>query len=325
MNANFGSVNRHALLLETNLEQAGIVSRAQLLGSGWTSGMIRSQLHSFRWRVVLPGIYATTTGELSPKAWRWVGHLHAGNESAVAGLSALQAMGLEPFSLPVEVHVPRRCSVRDSCDVVEVKRKSSLGLVRVREGEPPIVQAADAVLDHVDSLDSSAAVMDWITKACQRHATTADKLAVALAARTRHRHRQLVLELISAMRDGATSVLEVDGVRRILRNHELPLGRGQVREYQSGAVVFRDRLIDPPGLVLEFDGRLGHADSGSRFRDGRRDNAVMLSGRVTLRLGWQDVHEDACDSAVMVEAMLIRCGWLGNATACGPSCSIAQR
>jgi hypothetical protein len=59
--------------------------------------------------------------------------------------------------------------------------------------------------------------------------------------------------------------------------------------------VLRDRVLEPFGIVIEFDGRLGHSDPTGRLRDNRRDNFVALTGRVPLRYGWQDVHERACE------------------------------
>ena len=49
--------------------------------------------------------------------------------------------------------------------------------------------------------------------------------------------------------------------------------------------LYRDRVIEEFGLVLEFDGRLGHADPTGRLRDFRRDNAVAASDDVALRFG----------------------------------------
>jgi hypothetical protein len=144
----------------------------------------------------------------------------------------------------------------------------------------------------------------------------------ALRRDPRVRHRKLIVSLLAEARDGATTALEIPGVNNILRMHGLPTGRGQVREVQSGAVVLRDRVIDEFGVVIEFDGRLGHADPSGRLRDHRRDNAVAVSGRVAMRFGWVDVQSHACEAAVQVATVLSRRGWAGILEPCGPKCRV---
>ncbi|MDQ1304742.1 MAG: hypothetical protein QG671_569 [Actinomycetota bacterium] len=86
--------------------------------------------------------------------------------------------------------------------------------------------------------------------------------------------------------------------------------------------MLRDRVLEPFGIVIEFDGRLGHSDPTGRLRDNRRDNFVALTGRVPLRYGWQDVHERACECADEIATVLALRGWRGTPEVCGAGCRL---
>ncbi len=77
--------------------------------------------------------------------------------------------------------------------------------------------------------------------------------------------------------------------------------------------------------TVELDGRLGHADLSSRWRDMRRDNASTLRGESTLRFGWADVTSHPCTVAAQVAAVLRAAGWRGAPQTCGPSCTVAAQ
>ena len=68
--------------------------------------------------------------------------------------------------------------------------------------------------------------------------------------------------------------------------------------------------------MVELDGRIGH-DGAGRFRDMRRDNRSVVSGRATLRYGHVDLLIRPCGVAWQVAAVLINRGWAGLPTRCG--------
>jgi hypothetical protein len=70
-------------------------------------------------------------------------------------------------------------------------------------------------------------------------------------------------------------------------------------------VVYRDVAY---GVVVELDGRAGHANVGSQWRDMSRDNAAALKGKITLRFGYQLVTEP-CATAAQVGLALRSRGW----------------
>lgn len=282
--------------------------------------MIAAQLGARRWARVLRGVYSTQTGKLSSASWLWAAHLYAGEESVICLGSALQAWRLAPFSLPVHVAVPWRQQWASVEDAVVLHRHRRRRPARSPRDLPPALTIEAAIIDTAGVTDRATEVAGLVTAACQRGHTTPARLARAMSSVQRIRHRRFIIDLLGEIQGGATTMLEVPGVRRILRAHGLPEGVGQVRERQGDGIALRDRVIRPYGLVIEFDGRVGHADPEGRLRDHRRDNAVVLSGRPVLRFGWVDVHEEACEAARQVATVLARLGWDGHLTPCGPAC-----
>ncbi len=314
--------SRHADIARRAAPQGGVVSRQQLLSIGWTDCRIRGQIAASRWARLLPGVYNTVTGEPDMAAWWWAAHLYAGDASRLTRASALQAWGLRAPQLPVEIAIPGARRLRKPPDELRVQRYWAPRPVRSPRGCPPTVELEHALLDMVIDTDGERDVIDAVTSVGQHRRFRLRSFERAIAARGSCRHRALLTSLIAEIRGGATSTLEVDGVRLVLRAHGLPTGRGQVRESQDGATVLRDRVLEPFGIVIEFDGRLGHSDPTGRLRDNRRDNFVALTGRVPLRYGWQDVHERACECAAEIAAVLVARGWHGTPEACGAGCRL---
>ncbi len=304
--------------------QNEVVGRTQLLSAGWTDAMIRANLDGSRWVRMLPGVYRVVTGEAPIEAWWWAAHLYAGWHSALAAASALQAWGVHTPATPVRIAVPADAALTPPGGRLIVVRHRKPRPVRSRAQLPPAIVVEHALIDHAATLDDAIDVTALVSQACQRGFTTPGRIRRAMADRLRVRHRRVITALLTEVEDGATTALEVSGVRRILRAHGLPVGRGQVRERQFGHQVVRDRVLEPWGIVIEFDGRLGHADPRGRFRDFRRDNAVALSGRLNLRFGWVDVEVEACEAAMQVAAGLRIRGWPGTPTRCGPTCRLPR-
>ncbi len=316
----YESVARHERARHLAEFQSGVLSRQQLLSVGWTAKAIYSQITASRWQSLASGVYLTHTGVASIRAWWWAAHLMGGDRSYLAGLSALQAWGLDEPRLPVHVAVPWRRHFLSAQSELVIIRHRFPAPTRSRGGLPPYALAEYAAIEASEKMASPRRVAAVVTEICQKGHTTPGKLAHAMTSYKRLRHRKLLLELVVEVRDGANSVLEFDGVRLVLNAHGLPKGAGQVRERANGAVVYRDRVIHEYGVIVEFDGRLGHADPSSRLRDDRRDLLALEMRRVTVRLGWADVHEDACRSAIQLARILRSRGWPGAPSPCGPMC-----
>ncbi|WP_231930277.1 hypothetical protein [Friedmanniella luteola] len=119
--------------------------------------------------------------------------------------------------------------------------------------------------------------------------------------------RQRLTDLLQDVAEGLESPLELAHLRDVERAHGLPKGRRN--QYRGGLRHRSDVGYDAYGVLVELDGRLGHADDGGRFRDFRRDDDFAVRSLVTLRYGWHDVSDLPCDIAQQVGTVITARGW----------------
>ncbi|HEX6444972.1 MAG TPA: type IV toxin-antitoxin system AbiEi family antitoxin domain-containing protein [Streptosporangiales bacterium] len=302
-------------------DQAGLLSRSQLLRAGVTVGQIRARISAGRWRRVHPGVVATFTGDLPRRAVLWTALLYAGEGATLSHRTAAEVHGIVDgidetvhVTMPVERRVRPRRGVR-------IQYAHRLARTRAAGRQPPIVNVDDTVLDLVDRSARPREAIDWVTRACQRRRTTPERLRTALALRKKIRWRAMVVAALTDVASGAETPLELAYLHRVERAHRLPAGVRQ-RHRKVGP---RSQWIDVEYAAfvvrVELDGRIGHVDDGV-FRDRHRDNDAAVAGFATLRLGWTDVYHDACASAGQVATVLRLHGWTGEPKRCGPSCTL---
>lgn len=314
---------RHERAVALANAHAGVISRAELAADGWSPQMIRSQLDAGRWRNMLRGVYSTTTGDQSIHAWWWAATLYAGNDALLCSESAAQAWGLLPASLPVHIATPSARKITPVAGIVKVSLRQATA-ARVEPDKCPAAQTIEnALLDTTAKLPLGAAC-DLIRTACTRWKTNPQALRRELDRRDRYPRRKALNALFDELADGVTSDLEAPLLSKVLRPHGLPPGRGQVRQQSGSKTVLRDRVLNEFGTLIETDGRLGHADATGRFRDMDRDNEASLSRWLTLRFGYDDVHERPCEAAFQVIRGIRPRGWTGQAQACGQHCRLPQ-
>jgi hypothetical protein len=137
----------------------------------------------------------------------------------------------------------------------------------------------------------------------------------------RLRGRHQLRQILSDAESGVQSFLEHIYLTRVERAHGLPTATRQLRATYGTEVNYRDAEYVPYDLIVELDGRAGHADSRSTWRDMQRDNVAALQGKTTLRFGYQLVA-DPCAAAAQIGAVLALRGWTGVLTPCSPTCPI---
>ena len=110
---------------------------------------------------------------------------------------------------------------------------------------------------------------------------------------------------------GGHSKLEREFLR-LMRESALPRPTCQAIHRRGGRTVARvDFLFEPFALVVEVNGRRGHASDAERAKDGQRRNELQAIGRQVLEFTWTDVTRDGRRVAGDVRAALRRLGWLG--------------
>ena len=300
-------------------QQQGIVSRSQLLSLGLSRSQARRNVANGRWRLLLPGVYATFTGPVGELASVWAAALGAGSGAAASQATALWLGGViddRPDVIHISIPAERRVHSHPG---VRIHRTRDFSDSVHPAALPPRSRVECAVLD-VSETARPGVVVDIVLRSIQRRPTTALRLRAALSSRPRHRHRWLLQEVLDEAGSGVHSQLERRYLRDVERRHRLPAGRrNRAERGTGGSNRYRDVRYRPWLTVVELDGRAAHP-ADEAFRDHRRDNAAAVAGDVVLRYGWRDVVDHPCQVAAEVAAVLQRRGWSGTPLPCGPRC-----
>lgn len=311
-------------------KQDGLLSRAQVLGLDGDDALIERQLASRRWARVHEGVYLDHTGKPTWRQRAWAAILtHA--PCALAGVSALRAHGLDVGtpSDPIELVVDLRRRVDDPPGVTtrRIKEYASRVQSNLRPPRERIEHAALTMASRARTEDAAVAVISDVVRSGR---TNVARIADALATRTRLRHRAFLEEVLADVDVGAMSALERRYLRDVERAHGLPVGVRQHREVIALApdgeqitVVYRDVVYDDHLTIVELDGRLGHDKALDRWADLGRDLAAAVTGRITLRAGWQQALEP-CRLAVVIATVLQQRGWTGSPRPCSPGCVVPE-
>jgi hypothetical protein len=301
--------------------QRGVLTVAQLAGSGLSKDALSSRVRIGVYQRLHRGVYATFSGEPSREAVLWAAVLVCGSGAMLSHQTAAEVAGLtdkQSSLVHVTISSQRRIATPSGL-VLHYSSRASQAVHPVRT--PPQTRVEETILDLAAAADSLDDVCGWVTRGIGRRLTVAELLLRALAARAKMRWRQELLELLSSAGDGVHSPLEWRHLRDVERPHGLPLGTAQARARVGDRVVYRDKLYAKFGIALELDGRVAHPGD-RRWDDIRRDNAAAADRIITLRYGWVDVATRPCEVAAEIAQVLVSRGFAG-ARPCSPGCPVA--
>lgn len=303
-------------LLNLAAEQAGVLTREQLLAHGLSDESVTRLLRHGWWQRLESGLYYCESGTPPWLALAWGGVLLGGDDARLGAEAAAHLHGLleSPPEL-ITVLVPH--GIKRTPRVCWQFIQERDGIRRRSRGAPPRLDVEDAVLDLCDGAEPGQ-IVDVTTRAVQTRRTTPERLSRRLAGRPRHGQRKLLCSLLGDVAEGAESPLELRYVNDVERPHGLPRGRRQHRSRGTAQDVYYEDF----GAVIELDGIKGHHGT-DRHRDMRRDNRSTMAGDSTLRYGWWDVVERPCLVAAEVAALLRLRGWSGVPDLC-PQCDQAR-
>jgi hypothetical protein len=307
--------------VELRALQQGTFSRAQAVAHGIDDYVLARRCRNRQIQRIHQGVYADFTGPLPWATRVWAAWLACGPDAALNGETALRWHGLSgdwddrtiQLAVPHDRRMERRSGVR-------ISRHQNFSSWLLEAREPSIVRVEVAVLTAASLRTSPDRRAALVLDACRQRRTTPERLLAELARLPRIRGRGQLQQILSDAATGVQSFLEQTYLRRVERAHGLPPGTRQVRVTNGMTVNYRDVEHLPYSLIVELDGRAGHEDTTSSWRDMRRDNAATLQGKTTLRCGYQLVA-DPCMAAAQVGAALALRGWPGTLTPCSPTCS----
>jgi hypothetical protein len=302
-------------------EQAGLVSRRQVLRAGLWRNMIDSKVRHGLWQQVHIGVYATFTGVVEWDARLWAAILYAGPGSLLSHETAAEVLRLTGQRFPaIQVTIPQDRRVRPP-QGVRIHR-SSVDYPRWRplRGVPPHTFYADTIIDLVAAAGNRDDVVAWISRGIARKMVTTAELKAAAAARGRLRWRDQLDEIIGTVAGGSHFPLEYRYARDVERAHGLPVAARQAKFVKlDGSRGFRDRYYEKYGLIVELDGAEYHA-AEQRGRDQARDNEAAATTGATLRYGWAEIASAPCATAAQVYRALRKRGYQGAVRSCSPGC-----
>ncbi|MGB8381659.1 MAG: type IV toxin-antitoxin system AbiEi family antitoxin domain-containing protein [Dermatophilaceae bacterium] len=301
-------------LLARAADQFGAVTRAQCQGAGMTEEAVRWRVKSGHWRRLHRGVFLAHASPADLNARAMGAVLAAGVGSAVSHTTAGVLYGLVADPGPaihLAVDQSRRVEQRPG---LVVHRVTDLDGWVAPTSWPPRITLERTVLDLADigTLDQAIAV---VTFACQRELTTPSALARDRPRRRGQRWGRQLRDILDDVADGAHSVMEVRYIRGVERPHGLPTAERQMAT-DCGRRRYHDNGYREQRVIVELDGRLGHAGWTARRGDLTRDRQVAADGWFTVRAGWHDVAGTPCRLAQEVADVMCARGWQGTPRRC---------
>lgn len=292
-------------------EQHGVISFRQLRSYGHTKADLTANVDAGRWQRLLPGVYATFTGQPPRPARLCAALLYGGRHAVLSHYSAAEEWGLVPIAdRPVEITVPYTNSAVSQPPLVVVHRSRALRHTTLAT-TPARTRGPDTILDLAVSQETPRMAMLLVVDLVSQSSISPQAVENCFTQRPPFRYRAAIRRGLGLVRNGLMSALEVEYLESVEDRHGLPRGSRQTPFVVDGKTLWEDVTYDNHGaaVTVRLDGRTTHAVAGVAFRDRRRDNAAELAGRARLVYGWHDVHTMPCAVAAEVRQVLIREGW----------------
>lgn len=296
---------------EIQTDQGGVITRAQLLGSGLGSHHIKRLVARRELARVHRGVYVAHTGALTWQERAWAAVL-ATAPSALCLDSALRAhegpglVSRDEQIIHVAVAEERHVAAPSGVLVHRLRDLDSRVLWNLA---PPRMRYEEAALDVAVRAPDEFAALEVLARAVGSRRTTAQRMLAASDRRPRLARRGWIEAVLADIAEGTCSVLEHGYLTRVERAHGLPTASRQRRDVLGRRVRYRDAAYD--GLVIELDGRFFHDSTRQRDRDAERDLDLAVQGAQTLRILWGQVFRRPCSTAYKIASILHRRGLAG--------------
>jgi hypothetical protein len=259
--------------------QFGVIGRSQALECGLSGSAIDHRVRQDGpWRRLLPGIYATTTGDVTPDQRAMAALLHAGAESVITGATAVRRHRLRCSGLnEVDVLVPTDVR-RHSTGFVRVIHTSRMPEQHYSTGQirfAPLPRAvADATRGMTRLSDARAVVAEAVQYGrCSLEALISELNKGPVAG---SRFYRIALGEIG---DGIRSAAEAD-LRELIRRSDLetPLYNPELYAADGSFLGIPDAWWQRAGVAAEVDSRQFHLSPDDYERTTMRHNRMEASG-----------------------------------------------
>lgn len=283
------------------LEQSDLLTTAQVLRHGMSKDALARLLRDGHWLRLAHGLLDTAPGHDNLAKVVWAAALQAGDPYAIGGDAALRLHGMDRPAGRVVVWVPD--DRRPQPESAALIRRDKLDRVGRAFGEPVRIRVEDALVDVGQHLEIEHLV-GILSDAVRQRLTTLPRIRRTVDGRRRVRRRSDFTEILDDL-TGIESTLEYVYREDVERAHGLPSAN---RQDSMSEGTRTDVLYDEQQVLVEVDGRLGHEDSKSAFRDLDRDNRHASRELMTLRYGSADIRGRPCAVARQLWQTLHRRG-----------------
>lgn len=304
-----GFVRRDHSIDEMALEQLlhvqhRVVGRRQALDCGMTGKMIEHRLRAGGpWRKLIPGVYITVTGVVTPKQREMAALLHAGPESVLTGPAAVRRHGMSvQDNGMVDILVPASASPK-SISFVRVWRTHRMPTEVCVADEIRYALPARAVADAARSLGSGREALALVTQAIQRQRCSIELLTVELEQGPAQGSVALRTALAGA-RAGVRSVPEGDLRVLLLRARiEMPVFNARLFDGTT-LVAVADAWWEAAGVAAEVDSREYHYSAEDWQQTMRRHDRLVAHGVLLLHFTPRQIRTAPDEVVAQIRAAL---------------------
>ena len=275
-------------------QRHGVVTRAELLALGVTSGTIGRWVHGGRLHPVFRGVYALGHPHLDVVGRAHAALLAIGGDACLSHRSAAWLFALLPE--PAVHHVTTSNRSGKYPEGIVVHRVRSAPPLTTRHGlRTTTLERALLDLAHTEDLPTLQRVLNEADYRRLLDVPALETLTASSHPGAANLRRAL------EQRAPARSHLE-DRFYALLKQARLPLPL--VNQRIAGYEV--DFVWREQRLVVETDGRAAHGTAGQRARDARKDRALLAAGYEVTRMTWAEVEREPYAVVARISAFLTR-------------------
>lgn len=256
-------------------EQFGVIHRAQALECGMTRSAVDYRIRDGGpWQVMLPGVYAITTGTVSLDQRAMAALLHAGPHSVITGAAAVRRHRLACAGLnEIDVLTPATTRVQ-SMGFVRVIRTTRMPGSYCSTRQIRFAHLPRAVADAARGMSRLSDVRAIVSEAVQKGRCGIPALIEELNAGPAAGSRRLRLALIEVS-DGIRSAAEADLRQIIIRSDlETPMYNARLYTLDGTALGIADAWWQRAGVIAEVDSRQYHLLAGDYEKTTKRHNRL---------------------------------------------------